>query len=64
MRLDYNLPLEWVDKIGLNQANVFIQGRNLITWTNYPYGDPEFVGQGTGEYPQSRQISMGINFQF
>jgi TonB-dependent starch-binding outer membrane protein SusC len=64
MRLDYNIPLGWVEKISLNQANVFIQARNLVTWTNYPYGDPEFVGQGTGEYPQSRQISMGINFQF
>jgi len=64
MRLDYNIPLEWVEKISLNRANVFVQARNLLTWTNYPYGDPEFVGQGTGEYPQSRQISLGINFQF
>ncbi|TVR19441.1 MAG: TonB-dependent receptor [Balneolaceae bacterium] len=64
MRLDYNIPLEWVEKISLNRANVFVQARNLVTWTNYPYGDPEFVGQGTGEYPQSRQISLGINFQF
>jgi TonB-dependent starch-binding outer membrane protein SusC len=64
MRLDYTLPLEWVEKISLNRANVFLQARNLVTWTNYPYGDPEFVGQGTGEYPQSRQISLGINFEF
>ena len=64
MRLDYSLPLDWVEKISLNRANVFVQARNLVTWTNYPYGDPEFVGQGTGEYPQSRQISLGINFEF
>jgi TonB-dependent starch-binding outer membrane protein SusC len=64
MRLDYNLPIEWVEAIKLTRANVFVQARNLATWTNYPYGDPEFVGQGTGEYPQSRQISLGINFQF
>jgi TonB-dependent starch-binding outer membrane protein SusC len=64
MRLDYSLPLEWVERVKLNRANVFVQARNLATWTNYPYGDPEFVGQGTGEYPQSRQISLGINFEF
>jgi TonB-dependent starch-binding outer membrane protein SusC len=64
MRLDYNLPIEWVETIRLTRANVFLQARNLATWTNYPYGDPEFVGQGTGEYPQSRQVSLGINFQF
>ena len=64
MRLDYNLPIEWVEAIRLTRANIFVQARNLATWTNYPYGDPEFVGQGTGEYPQSRQVSLGINFQF
>ncbi len=64
MRLDYQLPLDWVEKISLNRASLFMQARNLVTWTNYPYGDPEFVGQGTGEYPQSRQVSLGINFQF
>jgi len=64
MRLDYQIPLQFIERINLNRANVFVQARNLVTWTNYPYGDPEFIGQGTGEYPQSRQISLGINFQF
>jgi TonB-dependent starch-binding outer membrane protein SusC len=64
MRLDYTLPNQWVEAISLTRANVFLQARNLVTWTNYPYGDPEFIGQGTGEYPQSRQVTLGINFQF
>lgn len=64
MRLNYNIPARWAEQISLNQANVFVQGRNVLTWTNYPFGDPEFVGQGTGAYPQSRQITLGINFQF
>lgn len=64
MRLNYSLPPEWIEKVRMNRANVFVQARNLATWTNYPYGDPEFVGTATGEYPQSRQISLGINFEF
>ncbi|MCH8485353.1 MAG: TonB-dependent receptor [Candidatus Cyclonatronum sp.] len=64
VRLDYQVPSHMLERISLTRANVFVQGRNLLTWTNYMFGDPEFVGQGTGEYPQSRQISMGVNLQF
>lgn len=64
MRLNYSLPVRWIEKLGLNRANVFAQGRNIITWTNYPYGDPEFLGSGTGEYPQSRQFAFGVNIKF
>lgn len=64
LTLNYNLPGHWIEKISLTQANIFVQGRNVLTWTKYPYQDPEVVGTATGEYPQSRQLSVGINFQF
>lgn len=64
MRLNYNLPVSLIEKINLTNANIFVQGRNLVTWTNYPYGDPEMVGNATGAYPQSRQIALGVNFKF
>lgn len=64
VRLDYQIPSQMLERISLTRANVFVQGRNLLTWTNYMFGDPEFVGQGTGVYPQSRQITAGVNLQF
>ncbi|MCC5935179.1 MAG: TonB-dependent receptor [Balneolales bacterium] len=64
VRLDYQVPSKLLESISLTRANVFVQGRNLLTWTNYMFGDPEFVGQSTGVYPQSRQITAGVNLQF
>lgn len=64
LRLDYTLPKQLIEKAGLSRANVFVQARNLLTWTTYPFGDPEVDGESTGSYPQSRQIAMGLNIQF
>jgi TonB-dependent starch-binding outer membrane protein SusC len=64
VRLDYSLPRQIIEKAGIKRANVFVQGRNLYTWTTYPFGDPEVDGESTGNYPQSRQIAMGINLEF
>lgn len=64
VRLDYAVPSHLSNVAGFNSMNVFLQGRNLVTWTNYPYGDPEFVGEGTGAYPQSRQVTLGVGVQF
>jgi TonB-dependent starch-binding outer membrane protein SusC len=64
VRLDYSLPRQIVEKARIKRANVFVQARNLHTWTTYPFGDPEVDGESTGNYPQSRQIAMGINLEF
>ncbi len=64
VRFDYIIPARWLERMSLNSAALFAQARNLLTWTNYPHGDPEMVGTATGDYPQSRQITMGINVQF
>ncbi len=64
VRLNYSLPAQWIQGYNISSVRTFVQGRNLITWTNYPYGDPEMVGTATGDYPQSRQITVGLNLQF
>ena len=52
--LSYNLPSNIVSKAGLNSARVYVTGQNLLLFTEYPFGDPEFVNtfnQGnTGEF--------------
>ncbi len=64
MRLNYSLPNSLLEKVKIKNANLFVHGRNLVTWSNYPYGDPEMVGTATGGYPQSRQYAIGLNFKF
>ena len=64
VRLDYFMPVQWTQRLSIDQSNIFVQARNLHVWTNYPHGDPEFTGQGTGNYPQPKQFTVGLNLQF
>ncbi|MCC9063636.1 SusC/RagA family TonB-linked outer membrane protein [Flavobacterium piscisymbiosum] len=56
--LSYNLPL------GLNstQCKVMIQGQNLITFTKYKDGDPEFTSYGF--LPPLKVLTVGIQLTF
>ena len=78
--LGYTLPKAWTDYVKLSNVRVYTTGRNLLTFTNYPYYDPE-IGSGAtgvgatsttstargidpGYYPQARTIIMGIQIDF
>ncbi|WP_194777597.1 SusC/RagA family TonB-linked outer membrane protein [Pararhodonellum marinum] len=67
--LNYGLPADWTRKVGVQQANLFVQGLNLATFTKFNGIDPEAssiaVGNSLyGVYPNGRQISAGINLNF
>jgi hypothetical protein len=74
--LSYSFPKPWVEKIWLQDIQVYIQGTNLWTFNKYFDGDPE-VGRGSEEsaltemgettlytYPNSRGFTAGINLTF
>lgn len=68
LTLSYNLPQSMLNSIGFKSLNVFVQGVNLITWTNYNGIDPEVVtnnnATGTssfGAFPLGRQFSAGLS---
>jgi TonB-linked SusC/RagA family outer membrane protein len=67
--LSYHLPASVNDRLGLADWRIFINGSNLLTWSNvykrYNY-DPETSsgGTGAGNYPQQRIINFGINLSF
>ncbi|MCU0467491.1 MAG: SusC/RagA family TonB-linked outer membrane protein [Arcicella sp.] len=72
----YNLPKSWVQKIGFEAANVFINGTDLFILTNYSGADPSVNGntastQGTGGYgidwfttSTPRGFAVGIKADF
>jgi TonB-linked SusC/RagA family outer membrane protein len=76
--LGYTLPKSIVNKVNISNLRVYVTGRNLLTFTKYPFYDPEIgsnaVGvNGTintsrgidnGYYPQARTIIMGIQVGF
>jgi hypothetical protein len=42
VRVSYELPQAWANRIYAQSANIAFIGRNLMTWTKVPNIDPEF----------------------
>jgi hypothetical protein len=57
---------------GARSARVYVNGINLVTWTDYTGFDPEVSafsgtsrpGVDLGSYPQSRTFTIGVNTTF
>lgn len=77
VQLGYNLPSSFLEKYKLSRARVFIQGTNLLLFTEYDNGDPEVVRDNQNPLdrslrasatfytpPQARTITAGINVSF
>lgn len=73
VKLSYNLPKKWVEKVYLKGANLYVYGNNLITFTNYKGYDPEFsmggadaltIGIDQNSYPRKREFGFGLNANF
>jgi TonB-linked SusC/RagA family outer membrane protein len=67
--LAYSFPNSITDRLGLDGLRVYVNGANLLTWSNilnrYGY-DPETESgvDGRGLYPQQKLINFGINVSF
>jgi TonB-dependent starch-binding outer membrane protein SusC len=68
--LGYTVPTRASGRMGFNSLRVYVQGQNLVTWTDYSGFDPEvnFAGntdvtRGYDFYtlPQARTITVGVN---
>lgn len=68
--LAYNLPTDLLSKIKLRSVRVYVQGQNLLTFTNYEGPDPEVstfgatataLGTDFLTFPQQKMYTFGIN---
>jgi TonB-linked SusC/RagA family outer membrane protein len=66
LTLSYTFPSSLTRKIRIETLQIFGQGTNLWTYTNYTGYDPEFaVGDGDfGTYPQSKSYVFGLRMSF
>lgn len=75
--LSYNLPRTWMDKIGIEGINVYMNCKNLLTLTGWHGWDPEpdmtcqdgngrdiITGSGYANRPVMRSITFGLNVNF
>ena len=61
--LSYQFPGSILNKVHIKAASVFVNGQNLLTFTNYKVGDPETPGVFTS-FPIQRIVAFGLNFKF
>lgn len=61
IQLSYNIPQQWMSRIGISTARVYASAENLITITGYRGLDPERAGYTNSLYPITKSFSFGIN---
>lgn len=71
IELAYTIGKNALRRIGFNNARVFLNGQNLLTFTGYTGLDPDITGVNifergldAGQYPALRIISAGVSFGF
>ncbi|WP_194768575.1 SusC/RagA family TonB-linked outer membrane protein [Tamlana sp. I1] len=77
LRLGYNLPRNVLNKLGINNTLVYIQGQNVFTITDYLGFDPEvstntssqgdlnvLQGEDFGTLGQARTFTIGLTTSF
>lgn len=71
VRLGYDLPTSFINRIRMKQVQVYVSGSNLFTWQTYSGYTPEITsgsviatGIDQGVYPISKIWTTGINIQF
>ncbi len=64
-QIGYTIPKNIVDKIGIENLRVYVEGTNLFTLSGLPAGiDPERPGVTNGYYPQQRTVMGGLTISF
>ncbi len=77
VQIGYTLPMSVAEKFHVAKFRVFVQGQNLLTFTNYSGLDPEVgvqsysnenrnldMGVDRGLYPNSRTYTFGLGLTF
>lgn len=72
IELGYNFNTNFLSKIHLAAARVYVMANNVLTFTKYTGRDPEVLGEGitargidpNNAYPQTRLIAVGLNLDF
>ena len=69
--LNWNLPKNWISKIGMENASVYVTGQNLFYITGYDGASPEPAAYSTygagidnGRYPTPRTLLFGLSVTF
>ena len=64
LEVGYNLPDKWMQAIHFESCRFFLQGTNLLTFSDFKLWDPE-MGSSNGEaYPLTKSVTVGFQLNF
>jgi TonB-linked SusC/RagA family outer membrane protein len=70
INLGYTISPKYTEKIGVRNLRIYVQGQNLLTFTDYTgfdpevsqnAGDPRVAGADFGTLPQTKSFTLGVN---
>lgn len=64
MQIAYNFHFPFMDKIKLETFQLALSGYNLLTFTDYIWGDPESRASNSPTYPLQRSFSLSLRVGF
>ena len=62
--LGYNLPKNWLNKIGVSRIKVYVAGENLLTFCGLEDIDPEEGSTRGWSYGNVKKVSLGLKVSF
>jgi TonB-linked SusC/RagA family outer membrane protein len=60
--LSYSFPMKWSSQVKAELIRFYLQGQNLLTWTNYKGGDPET--RSAFSLPPLKIVTAGVQITF
>lgn len=61
--LGYNVPVKFVNKLGVKRASLSLTGQNLVLWTNFKYSDPDLDTENLNS-PSQRMVGFNLKVGF
>lgn len=62
--IGYTLPQTLTKKWGLSRIRFYVQGVNLLTFSDFDLWDPEVSSDFGNVYPTTRTVTLGVNVNF
>lgn len=60
LEIGYSLPKDFLSKLHLSDARVYLQGSNLLTFSSFKLWDPEMGSDNGEKYPLSKSFTLGL----
>lgn len=64
VNISYTLPKKWTDPLLIKNAQIYLMGTNLLTFSKFKLWDPELNTSNGTAYPNVSSYSIGLKFNF